>query len=153
VSLTATRKTRPDLARSVLCLAGMETVTITATSGPAFYDEVLTMATTMETHETTQEVPEINRLEAGMCPLRVSDESGGYIVYLTERQLLKAYPRAKRENPDAVVHFERHDDDLWSLEVYMSEAAKDAYLISRQYREKALSTLSIFHGPGRASDA
>jgi hypothetical protein len=52
-----------------------------------------------------------------------------------------------------VVHFERHDDDLWSLEVYMSEAAKDAYLISRQYREKALSTLSIFHGPGRASDA
>jgi hypothetical protein len=132
----------------------METAPITATSGPAFCDEVLTMATTMDTHETTREVSEIiNRLEEGMCPLRVTDESGGYIVYLTERQLLKAYPRAERENPDAVVHMERHDDDLWSLEVYISEAAKDAYLISRQYREKALSTLSIFHGPGRASDA
>jgi hypothetical protein len=133
----------------------MDTATTTATSGSPSCDEALTMATTTDTYETIQEVPEniSSRLEAGMSPLRVDDESEGYIVYLNERELLKAYPRVARENPDALVHFERHDDDLWSLEVYRSEAAKHACLMSFHYREKALSALTVIHGAGRASDA
>jgi hypothetical protein len=125
----------------------METATITATSGPASVKRTM-MATTMDTHESLQQLLDIDtsRLEAEMCHLRQGDESAGFIVYLTERELLKACPRAKRENPDALVHFERYDDDLWSLEVYKSEAAKQACLISFHYREKALSTLTVFHG-------
>lgn len=114
------------------------------------------MATTTDICENTQRSPENlkPRLEVDMgFPSVVDVESGGYFVYLTQRQLLKAYPRARRENPGAFVHFERHDDDMWSLEVYKSEAAKDAYEASCYYREKALSTLTVLHGYDWVPDA
>ena len=113
------------------------------------------MTTTIDTHENIQRAPKVanSSFEAYMRRLSGDEEIAGYIVYLTERELFEAYPRAKRENPDALVHFEWHDDDLWSLEVYKSEAAKHSLLVNFYHRQKLLSTLIPLNTAGRASDA
>jgi hypothetical protein len=102
------------------------------------------MTTTVDTREHTQQgrgnansgLDVHKHLSGG------DSEPAGYIVYLTELELFEAYPRAKRENPGALVHFERHDDDLWSLEVYKSEAAKHALLSNFFGRLKLVSPLT-----------
>jgi hypothetical protein len=108
-----------------------------------------TMAMNVEIREALVQPVETDSCGTESNPPRASKSDGqsaGYIVYLTERELFEAYPRARRENPDAVVHFERQDDDLWSLEVYKSEAAKHAYLVHFYYREKALLYLDPLVG-------
>jgi hypothetical protein len=114
------------------------------------------MATNLDIHADVLQATDTDSCgaETDLPPTSESDEEfGGYIVYLTERALFEAYPRAKRENPNALVHFERHDDDLWALEVYQSEAAKEAYLLHFYYRQKALLYLEPMQGDERPHDA
>lgn len=108
------------------------------------------MATTLDTCERIHQRPEdVNSDLDVREPLSGGDgfengpaEPAGYIVYLTELELFEAYPRAKRENPGAIVHFERHDDDLWSLEVYTSEAARLTFLDNFFERRELVSSLT-----------
>jgi hypothetical protein len=113
------------------------------------------MATNLEIHEDIHQSLGISDSGADMDLRQPSESDGepaGYIVYLTERELLEAYPRAKRDNPGALVHFERHYDDRWSLEVYKSAAAKHAYLIHCYYRQKALLYLDGHESGERPHD-
>jgi hypothetical protein len=102
------------------------------------------MATTIDTRENTEQRPEDapSGLDVHKHLSGGDSEPAGYIVFLTELELFEAYPRAKRENPGALVHFERQDDDLWSLEVYKSEAAKLALLNNFFGRLKLVSSLT-----------
>lgn len=108
------------------------------------------MATTIDTRENIQQGPADSnagldvheQLSGGDNLDKEPGEPEGYIVYLTERELFEAYPRAKRENPGALVHFERHDDDLWSLEVYKSEIAKHVFLENYFERLELVSSLT-----------
>lgn len=108
------------------------------------------MATTIDTCESIHQRPDdVNseldvrdHLSGGDSFDNGPAEPAGYIVYLTELELFDAYPRAKRENPGAIVHFERHDDDLWSLEVYKSEAARHTFLDNFFERLELVSSLT-----------
>jgi hypothetical protein len=115
------------------------------------------MAPNLEIHEDVHQDLGTSDSGADMDlrqPAEADDEPAGYIVYLTQRELLEAYPRAKRDNPGALVHFERLlEGDLWSLEVYKSEAAKHAYLVNFYYREKLLSTLTLLQNDERPHHA
>jgi hypothetical protein len=70
------------------------------------------------------------------------DESNGYIEYLDEPEVLEALARARRENPGALIHLEPHPGELWSLQVYRSEAAKEAFRVHFFYQQMALASLS-----------
>jgi hypothetical protein len=113
------------------------------------------MATNLENREPLQSAeihhgqPEPNL----PCTSGPNGKCGGYIVYLTSGELREAFPRAIREHPEALVHFEHQDNDLWSLEVYMSEAAKRVYLRHCFYRRKALRYLHPLFPGERLPDA
>jgi hypothetical protein len=131
----------------------METATITATSGPSSFMRT-TMTPTMDIHERIQQSPAAASFDAEIRELSTGPEDPeDYVIYLNTRGLLDRYPRLKRENPDALVHLERLDDDMWALEVYRSEAAKHAYAVSCHYREEALSTLTVLFAPRQPPDA
>jgi hypothetical protein len=113
------------------------------------------MATTIDSRENTQQGPDA--VNSGLDARKVlsggDPEPAGFIIYLTERELFEAYPRAKRENPGALVYFERHDDDLWSLEVYQSEAAKHVFVNNFFERLALVSSLIPVAGGERHCDA
>lgn len=73
---------------------------------------------------------------------QADNESDGYIEYLDEPEVLEALARAKREHPGALIHLEPHAGDLWSLQVYRSEAAKEAFRVHFFYQHMALASLT-----------
>ena len=83
---------------------------------------------------------------------QIDDESDGYVEYLDEPQVLEALARAKREHPGALIHLEPHAGDLWSLQVYRSEAAKAAFRVHFFYQHMALASLSRRQNDGHATN-
>lgn len=81
-----------------------------------------------------------------------SDESDGYIEYLDEPEVLEAVARAKRENPGALIHLQPHGGEIWSLQVYRSEAAKEAFRFHFFYQHMALASLSRRRNGGHAKN-
>lgn len=70
------------------------------------------------------------------------DDSAGYIAYLHKHEVLDAYARAKSENPGALIYLEPYVGDVWSLQVYASEAAKQAFRVHFFYQLMARGSLS-----------
>jgi hypothetical protein len=70
------------------------------------------------------------------------DESDGYIDFVDEPKVLEALARAKREEAGALIYLEPLGSDLWSLQVYRSEAAKQAFRIRFFYQHMALASLA-----------
>lgn len=85
-------------------------------------------------------------------PLLASDESNGYVEYLHESDVVDAVARAKRENPGALIHLEPHGSDIWSLQVYRSEAAKEVFRFHFFYQHLALASLSRRRNGGHAKN-
>lgn len=104
------------------------------------------MATNLNIHESGEPRHGVGSAlsveEAGAHDLpQADDESDGYIEYLDEPEVLEALARAKRESPGALIHLEPHGGDLWSLQVYRSEAAKEAFRVHFFYQHMALASL------------
>jgi hypothetical protein len=124
----------------------METAPITATSGPACFDEGPAMATILNIHEGLEPRHHVDSAASveEAAPLesrQASDDSNGYIDFLDEPKVLEALDRAKRENPGSLIYLEPLGSDLWSLQVYRSEAAKEAFRLRFFYQHMALASL------------
>jgi hypothetical protein len=106
------------------------------------------MATNLNLHESVEPrrvgctAPSVKETGEHDCSL-TNNESHGFVAILDEPEVPEAVERAKRENPGALIHLESLGSEIWSLQVYRSEAAQEVFRLRFYYQHIAIASLAL----------